>query len=107
MQVQFDFSSALSSLILIQGNDFWGDDTNRTPRHSADMSSSPRLRDFFGSLRSSTRSANAPPSVPFEHRRLNFSLFPVKFTRHPVDVAPCREEDVSRLSSLSFVISLK
>ncbi|KAG2741877.1 WD40 repeat-like protein [Suillus brevipes Sb2] len=89
------------------GNDFWGDDTNRTPRHSADTSSSPRLRDFFGSLRSSTRSANAPPSVPFEPRRLNFSLFPVKFTRHPVDVAPCREEDVSRLSSLPFVISLK
>ncbi|KAG2746975.1 hypothetical protein P692DRAFT_20737234, partial [Suillus brevipes Sb2] len=70
-------------------------------------SSLPGLRNFFGSLRSSARSANAP-SIQRQPRCLNFSLFPVTISRRPVTVAPCREEDVSRLSSLrTFTISLK
>ncbi|KIK34466.1 hypothetical protein CY34DRAFT_812875 [Suillus luteus UH-Slu-Lm8-n1] len=74
------------------GNDFWGDDTDRTPRRSADPSSSPRLRNFFSSLRSSTRSTNTP-SIQLQPRRLNFSSFPVTISMRPVAVAPCREED--------------
>ncbi|KAG2738063.1 hypothetical protein P692DRAFT_20759748, partial [Suillus brevipes Sb2] len=60
------------------------------------------LRDFFSFLRSSIQPINAPPSVQLQPRRLNFSSFHVKFARRPVDVAPCREEDVSRLSSPVF-----
>ncbi|KAG2049033.1 hypothetical protein BDR06DRAFT_1012430 [Suillus hirtellus] len=77
------------------GNDFWGDDTNRTPRRSEDTSSSPRLRNFPGSLRSSTRSANTP-SIQLQPRCLNFSSFPVTISRRPVTVAPCREEDAGQ-----------
>lgn len=79
------------------GNDFWGDDTNCTPRRSEDTSSSPRLRNFFGSLRSSTRSANTP-SIQHQPRRLNFSSFPVTISRRPITVAPCREEDRYRIT---------
>ncbi|KAG1808937.1 uncharacterized protein BJ212DRAFT_1589968 [Suillus subaureus] len=55
------------------------------------------LRNLFGFLRSGTRPTNAPPSIQLRPRRLNLnlslSLLPVKLSRHPVVVAPCREED--------------
>ncbi|KAG2741256.1 hypothetical protein P692DRAFT_20751598 [Suillus brevipes Sb2] len=55
----------------------------------------------------SARSTNAP-SIQRQPRRLNFSLFPVTISRCPVTVAPCREEDVGRLSSLrTLAISLR
>ncbi|KAG2033866.1 hypothetical protein BDR03DRAFT_966318 [Suillus americanus] len=63
------------------------------PRRSADTSSTLDLRNLFRFLRSSTRPTNAPPSVRLQPQRLNFSLFPVKPSRRPVVVAPCREED--------------
>ncbi|KAG2033873.1 hypothetical protein BDR03DRAFT_966340, partial [Suillus americanus] len=52
------------------GNDFWGEGSNRTSHHSVDIPSPPRLRDFFGFLRSSTRPADAPPSIQLQPRRL-------------------------------------
>ncbi|KAG2739521.1 hypothetical protein P692DRAFT_201371724 [Suillus brevipes Sb2] len=64
------------------------------PRHSADTSFLPRLRDFFGFLRSSPQPINAPPSIQIQPRRLNFSSFPVKSARCPVDIAPYCEEDL-------------
>ncbi|KIK34057.1 hypothetical protein CY34DRAFT_662070 [Suillus luteus UH-Slu-Lm8-n1] len=59
------------------------------------MSSLFGLHNFFGFLRSSTRSVNAP-SIQHQPRHLNFSLVPVTISRRPATVAPCREEDVSR-----------
>lgn len=75
------------------GNHFEGDDTDRTHRHSADTSAPPGLRNFFGFMRSSTRPANAPPSIQRQPWQLNFRLFTVTISRHPIDVAPCGEED--------------
>lgn len=74
------------------GNDFWGDDANRT-RRSTGTSPSRRLRDFIDFLYSKNQSSNVPEPIHLQPRRLNFSLFPVSIVRHPVDVAPCRGED--------------
>ncbi|KAG2030399.1 kinase-like domain-containing protein [Suillus americanus] len=75
------------------GNEFRADDTNCTPRRSADPSSPLDLRNLFGFLRSSTRPTNASLSIRLPPRRLNVSFFPVRVSRRPADVAPCREED--------------
>jgi hypothetical protein len=75
------------------GNDFWGDDTNRTPHRSSDTSSPVGLRNLFGFLRSGTRPTNPSFSIQSQPRHLNLNLFPVKISRRPVVVAPCRDED--------------
>lgn len=57
----------------------------------------------FGSLYPVIRLANTPQrSTPCNTRHSNYSLFTVGSPRHPVDVAACRDEDVSNLSSLPF-----
>jgi hypothetical protein len=75
------------------GNDFWGDDTNRTPHCSSDTSSPHGLRNLFDFLRSGTRPTNPSSSIQLRPRRINFSLFPVTISRRPAVVAPCRDED--------------
>jgi len=88
----------LPGLTLRQGNDFWGDDTNRTPHCSSDTSSPHGLRNLFDFLRSGTRPTNPSSSIQLRPRRINFSLFPVTISRRPAVVAPCRDEDVSSSS---------
>jgi hypothetical protein len=75
------------------GNDFWGDDTNRTPHRSSNTSSPRGLRNLFDFLRSGIPPTNLSSSIQLQSRRMNFSLLPVTISRRPVDVAPCREED--------------
>ncbi|KAG0696421.1 hypothetical protein DFH29DRAFT_1004590 [Suillus ampliporus] len=78
------------------GDDFWGNDTNSTPRRApppASSSSSLHWRSWFGSLRFSARPTDAPQPIPLPPRRWNFSLFSVGRSGHPVDVAPARDED--------------
>jgi hypothetical protein len=75
------------------GNDFWGDDTNRTPHRSPDTSSPLGLRNLLSFLRSGTRPTNASPSIHLQPRRWNLNFFPVRLSRRPVIVPPCREED--------------
>jgi hypothetical protein len=75
------------------GNDFWGDDTTRTPHHSSDTSSPRGLSNLFDFLRSGTRPTNPSSSIQLRPRRINFSSFPVTISRRPAVVAPCRDED--------------
>jgi len=75
------------------GNDFWGDDTNRTPHRSSDTTTPRGLSNLFDFLRSGTRPTNLSSSIQLQPRRLNLNLFPLKISRRPVVVAPCREED--------------
>ncbi|KAG1818616.1 uncharacterized protein BJ212DRAFT_99372 [Suillus subaureus] len=53
---------------------------------------------------SSTRTANVPQPILRQLWHWNSSLFPVRSSRRPVDVADCRDEDVSNSSSLPFHI---
>jgi hypothetical protein len=75
------------------GNDFWGDDTNRTPHRSSDTTTPRGLSNLFDFLRSGTRPTNPSSSIQLRPRRINFSSFPVTISRRPAVVAPCRDED--------------
>ncbi|KAG2146344.1 WD40-repeat-containing domain protein [Suillus clintonianus] len=56
------------------------------------------------SLDFSTRPSNAPKPIPRQPWHRNSNLFPARSSRRPVDVAACRDEDVSSLSLLLFHI---
>ncbi|KAG2339680.1 hypothetical protein BDR05DRAFT_577875 [Suillus weaverae] len=76
------------------GDDFWGNDIDRTPRRPAPpASTSSRLhwRSFFGSKHLGTRPANATPRQP---RHWNFNLSPIGTSSRTVGVAAAREEDI-------------
>jgi hypothetical protein len=98
MSVHFYPSGVFGRLTLIQGNEFWGDDTKSTPRRLPPRSSPPppHQRNFFDFLYF-RRPVDASPSIPLKARRWNFSLFTGRIPAHTVDVAPARDEDVSRL----------
>ena len=92
----FHPSRVLAGLTPIQGNEFWGDDaksTRRLPPRSGP--SHPRRRNFFDFLYF-RRPVDASPSVPLQARRWNFTLFNGRISAHTVDVAPARDDDVSR-----------
>jgi hypothetical protein len=97
MSVHFYPSGVLARLTLIQGNEFWSDGTKSTPRRSPPRRgpSPPRRRNFFHFLYF-LRLVDASPSMPLQARR--FSLFTGRIPAHTVDVAPARDEDVSRSS---------
>jgi hypothetical protein len=101
MSVYFYVSGVLAELTLIQGNEFWSDGAKSTPRRLAPRSgpSPPRRRNFFDFLR---RPVDASPPIQFKARRWNFSLFSGRIPAHTVDVAPARDEEVSRLSLPMF-----
>jgi hypothetical protein len=102
MSVHFYLAGVFCSLTLIQGSDFWGDGTKSIPcrLHPRRGPSPPRRRNFFDFLYF-RRPVDASPSIPLMARRWNFSLFTGRIPAHTVDVAPARDEDVSR-SSLIF-----
>ncbi|OJA16943.1 hypothetical protein AZE42_13489 [Rhizopogon vesiculosus] len=81
----------------MSGDDFWSNDTNRTPHRSAPLPDpSPRRRNLFDFLRFNPRDAHASLPIPLQPRRRNFSLFTGR-TSVPTDVvALARDEDVSR-----------
>jgi hypothetical protein len=89
----------LASLTLVQGNEFWGDGTNNILRRLPPRSgpSHPSRRNFFDFLYF-RRPVDAFPSIPLKARRWNFSLFTGRIPAHAADVAPARDEDVSRSS---------
>jgi hypothetical protein len=103
MSVHFYPSGVFAGLTLIQGNEFWGDDAKSTPRRLPPRSGpSPRRRSFFDFLYF-RRPIDASPSIPHQARRWNFSLFSGRIPAHTIDVAPARDEDVSRSSLYTFV----
>jgi hypothetical protein len=97
MSVHFYLAGVFCSLTLIQGSDFWGDGTKSIPcrLHPRRGPSPPRRRNFFDFLYS-RRPVDASSSIPLKARRWNFSLFAGRIPAHTVDVAPARDEDVSR-----------
>jgi hypothetical protein len=100
MSVYFYPSGILTGLTLIQGNEFWSDSNIKsTPRRLPPRGgpSPPRRRNFFDLLYF-RRPVDASPSIPHQARRWNFSLFTGRIPAHTVDVAPARDEDVSRSS---------
>jgi hypothetical protein len=99
MSVHFYPSGALGRLTLLQGNNFWGDGTKSIPRRLPPRSgpSPPRRRNFFDFLYF-RRPVDASQSIPHQAQRWNFSLFTGRIPAHTVDVAPARDEDVSRSS---------
>jgi hypothetical protein len=110
MWVEYYISCDRVSLRLTQGNDFWGGDTtNRTPRRLAPITSPspprPRRHNFFDFLRFTPQPVETSQVIPLHTRRLNFSLFtsPGRIPTQTIDVAPSRDEDVSRSFSLTFV----
>jgi hypothetical protein len=89
---------------VVQGNDFWGNDTNPIPRRgSAPFAGTLRLHHVFGFLRPRTEPVNALQEIPLETQHRNFNFFSLRTSVRPVNVAPCRDEDVihSSLSTLS------
>jgi hypothetical protein len=99
MSVYFYLSGVLARLTLIQENEFWSDGTKSTPHHLPPLSSPypPRRRNFFNFVYF-RRPVDASPSIPIKAWRLNFSLFTGRIFAHTVDVAPARDDDVSRRS---------
>ncbi|KAJ8597780.1 hypothetical protein M405DRAFT_189142 [Rhizopogon salebrosus TDB-379] len=101
MSVYFYLSGVLVGLTMIQGNEFWSDsDTKSTPRRLPPRSgpSPPRRRNFFDFLYF-RQPVDASQSIPLKARRWNFSLFTGRIPApDTVDVAPARDEDVSRSS---------
>ena len=99
MSVYFYPSGILAGLTHKQGDEFWGDDSKSIPRRLPPRSgpSPPRRRSFFDFLYF-RRPVDASPSMPLQARRWNFSLFTGRIPAHTVDVAPARDEDVSRSS---------
>ncbi|OAX44094.1 hypothetical protein K503DRAFT_765265 [Rhizopogon vinicolor AM-OR11-026] len=87
--------------MLIQGNDFWADDTIRMPHRAtpANSQSPPRWRNLFDFLRFKPRSVDASPQMPLQPRRRNFDLFARRTSRPTaaavaaVVVTPARDED--------------
>ncbi|KAG2339007.1 hypothetical protein BDR05DRAFT_1003689 [Suillus weaverae] len=73
----------------MSGKDFWDADTNTAPRPTA----SPRWHNFLDSLRFSTRSGDAPQSIPLEPWRWNFNLFPGGSSIPTVEVAAGRKKN--------------
>ncbi|KAJ8591899.1 hypothetical protein M405DRAFT_83476 [Rhizopogon salebrosus TDB-379] len=94
MSVHFYPSGVPAGLRLIQGNEFWGDDTKSTPRRLPPRSnpSPPRRRNFFDFLYL-RRPVDASPLMPLQARRWNFSLFTGRIPAHTFDIAPARDED--------------
>ena len=99
MSVYFYPSGILAGLTHKQGDEFWGDDSKSIPRRLPPRSgpSPPRRRSFFDFLYF-RRPVDASPSMPLQARRWNFGLFARRIPAHTVDVAPARDEDVSRSS---------
>src|ERR1700710_2849930 len=99
MSVHFYRSGVLEGLTQIQRNDFWSDGTKSTPRRLPSHSGPPppHRRNFFDFLYF-RRPVDASPSISLEARRWNFSLFTGRTPAHTVNVAPARDEDVSRSS---------
>jgi hypothetical protein len=91
-------SGVLARLTLLQGNEFWSDGTKGTPHRLPPRSgpSPPRRRNFFDFM-CFRRPVDASPPIKFNARRQNFSLFTGRIPAHTVDVAPARDEEVSRL----------
>ncbi|OAX31409.1 hypothetical protein K503DRAFT_787843, partial [Rhizopogon vinicolor AM-OR11-026] len=76
------------------GDDFWGNDTNRTPHRSAPLPEpSPPRRNLFDFLRFNLRPVETSQQLPLQSRRRNFSLFTGRTSVPTVDVAPARDED--------------
>jgi hypothetical protein len=101
MCVECCISCDRASLTLIQGNDFWGDGTtNRTPRRqiTCPPPPSPRRHNLFDILRFTPQPVEASQAIQLHPRRWNFSLFtgPGRISTQTIDVAPARDEDVSR-----------
>jgi hypothetical protein len=110
MWVEYYMSCDRASLTLIQGNDFWEDDTpNRTSRRLVPITSpsppSRRWHNLFDVLRFTPQPVETSQAIPLHPRRWNFSLFtgPGRISTQTIDVAPARDEDVSRSLSLTFV----
>jgi hypothetical protein len=110
MWVEYYISCDRARLTLIQGNNFWKDGTtNGTPRRLAPITSpsppSPRRHKLFDFLRFTPQSVETSKAIPLHPRRWNFSLFtrPGRISTKAIDVAPARDEDVSRSLSLTFI----
>ncbi|KAG1808979.1 uncharacterized protein BJ212DRAFT_1381776 [Suillus subaureus] len=91
------------------GKNFWDADTSTAPCHAAPPASSStslHWRSLFGSLRFSTRSADAPQSIPLQPRRWNFNLFSVGNSVRTIGVAAGRKKNASGFHR-SFLISWK
>jgi hypothetical protein len=108
MWVEYYVSCDHASLTLIQGNDFWGDDTtNGTRRRLARITRpsppSPRRHNLFDFLRFTPQPVEASEAIPLHPQRWNFSLFtrPGRISTQTIDVAPARDDEVSH--SLSFI----
>jgi hypothetical protein len=93
--VNFYPSGVLSGLTLIQGSEFWGDDSRNARRLPPRSGPSPRRRRNFFDFLYFRRPVDASPSIPHQARRWNFSLFTGRIPAHTVDVAPARDEDAS------------
>ncbi|OJA11658.1 hypothetical protein AZE42_10555 [Rhizopogon vesiculosus] len=78
----------------MSGDDFWGDNTNRSHRSAPSTYPLPRRRNLFDFLRFDVRPVDAAQVMPLQPRRWNASLIPVRISRHRVDVAPCRPPDI-------------
>ncbi|OAX35141.1 WD40 repeat-like protein [Rhizopogon vinicolor AM-OR11-026] len=76
------------------GDDFWGNDTNRTPHRSAPFPEpSPPRRNLFDFLRFNLRPVETSQPLPLQPRHRNFSLFTGRTSVPTVVVAPARDED--------------
>jgi hypothetical protein len=98
MSVHLYPSVVLGRLTLIQGNEFWDDDTKSTRRLPTRRGPSPPSRRNFFDFLYFRRPVGASPPTQSKARRWNFSLFSGRIPAHTVDVAPARDEDVSRSS---------
>ncbi|KAJ8587107.1 hypothetical protein M405DRAFT_325182 [Rhizopogon salebrosus TDB-379] len=101
MSVYFHSSAALARPTPTQGNEFWSDGTKSTPRRLPLRSgpSPPRRRNFFDFLYF-RRPVDAYPSISLKALHFNFSSFTRRIPAHTADVAPARDEDVSRSSPM-------
>jgi hypothetical protein len=98
MSVHLYPSVVLGRLTLIQGNEFWGDGTKSTRRLPIRRGPSPPSRRNFFDFLYFRWPVGASPPTQSNARRWNFSLFSGRIPAHIVDVAPARDEDVSRSS---------
>ncbi|KAJ8584202.1 hypothetical protein M405DRAFT_477798 [Rhizopogon salebrosus TDB-379] len=89
MSVYFYPSEVLTRQTLIQGNDFWGDDTTSTHRRLAlgTGSSLPRRHNFFDFLHF-RQHVDGSPSISLQARCWNFSLLARRVSTHTVNVIP-------------------